>query len=165
MALAALMRVAQIAGALEWVLQQCVEHAAARQQFGRSLSQFQVIQHALALLAEESSAVSCAARAASRAVDLGDARFEIAAAQLRASQAIGTATAIAHQVHGAIGCTQEHALQRATRRLWAWRTEFGSERDWAVKLGRSIAAAGARRLWPTLTERGDRRSAADEDAR
>jgi acyl-CoA dehydrogenase len=138
-ALAALLRVAQIAGALDRVLQQCVEHASTRRQFGRTLSQFQVIQHQLALLAEESAAINCGALAACRAADLGDARVEIA-----------------HQVHGAMGCTKEHALQRATRRLWSWRMEFGCERDWALQLGSSVIAATAHGLWPLLTERGDR---------
>jgi acyl-CoA dehydrogenase len=160
-ALAALLRVAQIAGALQWVLQQCIEHSSTRQQFGRSLSQFQVIQHQLALLAEETAAVTCSALAACVAADRGDAQLEIAAAKLRANQAIGLATSIAHQVHGAVGITQEHALQRATRRLWSWRAEFGGERDWALTLGRSIVAAGADRLWPIVTARGDRIDAAD----
>jgi acyl-CoA dehydrogenase len=160
-ALGALLRVAAIAGALDWVLQQCLEHAAVRRQFGRTLSEFQVIQHALALLAEESAAITCSALAACRAADLGDAHLEIAAAKLRASQAIGAATAIAHQVHGAVGCTHEHALQRRTRRLWSWRIEFGGERDWALKLGASVVAAGAERLWPILTARGDRLSVVD----
>jgi acyl-CoA dehydrogenase len=163
-ALAALLRVAQIAGALQWVLQQCIEHSSTRRQFGRSLSQFQVIQHQLALLAEESAAVTCGALAACVAADRGDAQFEIASVKLRANQAIGIATSIAHQVHGAIGVTQEHALQRATRRLWSWRAEFGGERDWALTLGRSIVAAGADRLWPILTARGDRIDAVDSDA-
>jgi acyl-CoA dehydrogenase len=66
-------------------------------------------------------------------------------------------------VHGAIGCTLEHSLQRATRRLWSWRAEFGSERDWALQLGRSVIAAGAESLWPLLTERGDRSSEADPE--
>jgi len=162
-ALAALLRVAQIAGALQWVLQACIEHTSTRRQFGRSLSQFQVIQHQLALLAEETSAVTCAALAASIAADRGDAQLEIAAAKLRANQAIGIATSIAHQVHGAVGVTQEHALQRATRRLWAWRAEFGGERDWALTLGRSVVAAGAERLWPTLTARGDRTGTIDSE--
>ena len=46
---------------------------------------------------------------------------------------------IAHQVHGAIGFTSEDSLQHRTRRLWAWRGEFGPEAVWAIDLGRHIA--------------------------
>jgi len=156
MELGALGRVAQIAGALERVLQLSIEHAGSRRQFGRTLSEFQVIQHQLAMLAEEVAAVKCASAAAYAAADLGDASFEIAAAKLRSCQAIGLATAIAHQVHGAMGCTREHALQRLTRRLWAWRSEYGNDRYWAELLGARACAAGAEQLWATVTARGQR---------
>ena len=153
--LGALARVAQIAGALGRALQLCLEHASTRRQFGKALGDFQVIQHQLALLAEEAGAVSCASAAAYRAADRGEAHFETAAAKTRANQAVGLATAIAHQVHGAIGCTREHALQRVTRRLWAWRSEFGNDRYWAQRLGSRICAAGADRFWPALSALGD----------
>ena len=57
-----------------------------------------------------------------------------------------------HQVHGAIGFTYEHSLHFATRRLWSWRAEFGSESVWAIELGRRVAARGADNLWNDLTE-------------
>ncbi len=62
------------------------------------------------------------ARAAFRAATIGDASFEIAAAKLRANLAIDACTAIAHQVHGAIGFTHEYDLRHFTQRLWSWRT-------------------------------------------
>jgi prolyl oligopeptidase len=37
------------------------------------------------------------------------------------------AASIAHQTHVAIGFTDEHRLHYYTRRLWSWRSEFGSE--------------------------------------
>ena len=57
------------------------------------------------------------------------------------------------RVFGAIGFTEEHVLQRYTRRLWAWRDDFGSESEWAVGLGALIAAGGADRLWPLVASR------------
>jgi acyl-CoA dehydrogenase len=44
-------------------------------------------------------------------------------------------------------------LHRFTRRLWAWRDDFGNESQWAVKLGRLVAAKGADGLWPMLAAR------------
>ena len=40
------------------------------------------------------------------------------------------------------------SLHRFTRRLWAWRDDFGNESVWAVKLGNLVAAKGADGLWP-----------------
>ena len=63
---------------------------------------------------------------------------------MRVGEAAGTGAAIAHQVHGAMGFTYEHSLHHATRRLWAWREEFGNEAVWATRLGRMVAAARRR---------------------
>ena len=58
---------------------------------------------------------------------------------------------IAHQLHGAIGFTREHALHHFTQRLWAWRSDFGNDRYWADSLGRLVARAGASNLWSRVT--------------
>src|SRR4029077_19378365 len=78
----------------------------------------------------------------------------VAAAKIRAGEAAGIGASIAHQVHGAIGFTQEHRLHYSTRRLWSWRDEFGNEAYWAHKLGGEIAAAGAERLCQGITAAG-----------
>jgi acyl-CoA dehydrogenase len=152
----ALMRAASMAGALSAALSLCVQHANARQQFGRPIGKFQAIQHSLALLANEVAAVNCAAVAACRAAQRGPADFEIAAAKLRANRAAGVATSIAHQVHGAIGFTMEHKLHLATQRLWTWRSEYGNDRYWATRLGDIAAAQGGAGLWRHLTMLSDR---------
>jgi len=155
-ALCALLRTAQIAGALNAALRQSATYANERSQFGKPIGRFQAIQQSLAILAGEAAAVNCAALAACRAVDLGDAGFEIAAAKLRANRAVGIATSIAHQVHGAIGFTREHSLHNATQRLWCWRSEFGNDRYWSTRLGKLVAQRGSENLWPDLTARSDR---------
>ena len=153
--LGALARVALMAGAANSVLQQSVQYANDRQQFGRPIGKFQVIQHALASLASEAAAMHCAAIAACRATDRGDAHFEIAAAKLRANRAVSTVTSIAHQVHGAIGFTAECRLHFATQRLWAWRSDYGNDRYWAAKLGDATLRHGSDRFWPHLTSLTD----------
>jgi acyl-CoA dehydrogenase len=155
-ALGALMRTAQIGGALDCALDLCVRYVGERKQFGRRLGEFQAIQQQLAVLAEESAAVACAAKAAADAVDAGDAGFEIAAAKLRANLAVGRGTSIAHQCHGAIGITREYPLQRSTRRLWSWRAEFGNDQYWARWLGERVQSCAQNGLWPMLTARSDR---------
>ena len=151
--LGAACRAAQMAGAMESVLELSVQYANDRVQFGRPLAKFQAIQHQLALLAEQVAAARVAADAACATIAArgADASFAIAAAKIRAGEAAGKVTDYAHQVHGAIGFTHEHRLHHLTRRLWAWRDEFGTESQWSAELGRRIAARGAEAMWPTIT--------------
>lgn len=153
--LGAFARVAQIAGALDAALALSVGYVNERQQFGRPLGKFQAVQQSLASFACEAAAANCAAMGAAQALDRGDAAFEIAAAKLRANRAVGIGTQVAHQVHGAIGFTQEYPLQHLTKRLWQWRSEFGNEAYWAKRVGNSVIERGADNFWPDLTERTD----------
>lgn len=158
--LTALIRAAQIAGAMQAALALAVEHANTRKQFGRPIGRFQAIQQQLAAFAAEASAASVAAAAAARAADqrgLADAAFEIGCAKITAGEAAARGAAIAHQVLAAMGITEEHALHHHTRRLWAWRDEGGSERFWSARIGAAAQQGGA--LWPFLTSR-DEESAA-----
>ena len=153
----ALARSVPMAGAAAAVLDYCVRYAGEREQFGRPLAKFQAIQHQLAGLATEAAAAQIAGQTACRAADgidlEGGLDFEVAAAKIRAGEAAGKAAAIGHQVHGAIGFTDEHRLHYLTRRLWAWRSEFGAESYWAERLGRAVAARGADQLWLDITAR------------
>ena len=155
--LLAFARVAEGAGALE--------AASTRVQFGKTLSQFQAVQQALALLAEEAAALSIAASAAAAALDGWEQQlgalagelplFEIAAAKARLGLAVDRGVPIAHRLHGAIGFTMEYPLNHLTRRLMGWRSEFGGDAAWQRKLGRLASAGGSKALWETLTARSD----------
>jgi len=147
----AMARAAQMAGALESCLDQAVRYATERKQFGRPIGSFQAIQHNLAVLAGHVAASGIAAESAFRAAEGGDARFEVSVAKVRVGEAAGIGAGIAHQSHGAIGFTYEHSLHFATRRLWSWRAEFGSESAWARKLGDAVVGRGADELWSLLT--------------
>jgi acyl-CoA dehydrogenase len=61
---------------------------------------------------------------------------------------------LAHQVHGAIGFTQEYRLHHLTRRCWSWRDEAGGEATWSRFLGAGLLADGPDGLWPALTRLG-----------
>jgi acyl-CoA dehydrogenase len=158
----AMARAAQMAGALDSILEQGVRYATERKQFGRPIANFQAIQHNLAIVAGHVAASGIAAELAFRAADRDDRAkgadgydpgFETAVAKIRVGEAAGVCAGLVHQVHGAIGFTYEHSLHFATRRLWAWRAEFGSENGWAIELGRRVAARGPDNLWADLTER------------
>ena len=154
--LGAFARSAQIAGALDAALALSVAYVNERQQFGRPLGKFQAVQQSLATFACEAAAANCAAMGAAQALDRGEAGFEIAAAKLRANRAVEIGTTVAHQVHGAIGFTEEYALHRLTKLLWAWRSEYGNDAHWSRVLGAAVTGRGAERFWPDLTARTDR---------
>jgi len=152
--LLALGRTVAMAGTLQRILALALQYANEREQFGRSISKFQAIQHNLAIVAGEVAAASRAADAAIDAIDTERFALEVAAAKARVGEAAGIVAEIAHQVHGAMGYTHEHTLHHFTRRVWAWRDEFGNETWWQQRLGRHLAAAGADALWSFLATRG-----------
>lgn len=154
-ALMAFARSAQIAGTLDAALALSVDYVNERQQFGRPLGKFQAVQQSLASFACEAAAANCAAMGAAQALQRGDAEFEIAAAKLRANRAVEVGTTVAHQVHGAIGFTEEYSLHHLTRRLWQWRSDYGNDAHWSRRLGEHVIEAGADAFWPDLTARMD----------
>lgn len=154
----ALLNAARIAGALEAVLDMTVEYANTRKQFGRAIGGFQAVQQLLARCAGEVAAAAVAVANAGRAADrrgLAGAEFEIASAKVVAGEAAGIGADIVHQVHAAIGFTDEHPLHLFTRRMWGWRDGCGAERVWARRIGEAALARGGAALWPDLTSRDE----------
>jgi acyl-CoA dehydrogenase len=152
----ALLNAARIAGALEAVLDMTVDYANTRKQFGRPIGGFQAVQQLLARCAGEVAAAGVAVANAGRAADrhgLAGAEFEIASAKVVAGEAAGTGADIVHQVHAAIGFTDDHPLHLFTRRMWDWRDGCGAERVWATRIGKAALARGGDALWADLTAR------------
>lgn len=154
----AFVRVAMAAGALEAGFDLAIEHVNTRVQFGKPLGKFQAVQQALAEASSEVAAVLAAGQAAAQSFDTGDASFEIAAAKWRMNRAVDVAVPILHRVHGAIGFTMEYPLNRHTRALMGWRSEFGNDAYWARALGDRVAKMGGKGLWREVTARGDRKA-------
>ena len=158
MLMGATVRSLQIAGALETMLDITVRYSNERVAFEKQISKFQAVQHNLARLAGEVAAAVAAAGSAADAIANGlsfdDAVFlEAASAKVRCADAAEKGTAIAHQVHGAIGFSMEHILHRYTLRALGWRDDFGHESYWATELGKFVAARGADELWPLVASR------------
>lgn len=156
--LGAALRAAQMTGALESMLHISTQYAGERVAFGRPISKFQAVQHNLAELGTEVAAALTASGSTAETYENGaddaEALFlEAASAKIRVGEAVDKGAAIAHQVHGAIGFTAEHILQRFSRRCWGWRDDFGSESVWADELGRRVISQGADALWPLLASR------------
>ena len=126
----------QLAGALRAVFDRTLAYANERQQFGRPIGKFQVIQHQLAVLAEHVFAARMAAQIGCRAEGVVPDRLNVAIAKARTSEAALEVASAAHAIHGAIGFTAEFDLQLYTRRLHAWRQAAGSESYWHGVAGR-----------------------------
>ena len=151
----ALARATMMSGALERAMDLAVTYAQERVQFGRPISKFQAVQQNLAVLAEQTAVAVAASNLGIEALSSGDGDYEelqIAIAKTRVGEAATLACELAHQVHGAIGFTKEYSLQLATRRLWSWREEFGSDPEWAAKVGTILCGKGADNLWSILTD-------------
>jgi acyl-CoA dehydrogenase len=136
----------QIVGALDAACGLTVAHTVERVQFGRPLSKFQAVQHALAAMAGEiERARAATALAVAAADDYGFGHpatdYAVTAAKVAVGRAVNPVTTIAHQLHGAIGVTVEHRLWLVTMRARSWVDEFGTTSSYARRLGRMTLAA------------------------
>ena len=148
-----------IAGAAQRALDLTVTYVQEREQFGRPLARFPTVQQELARMAGEVALIAAATQAAvateqaaGAATPARDAVSAVLAAKAQASHGAGIVAAIAHQLHGAIGTTEEHRLRLTTTRLWSWRDEDGPASACFAELGRAALRAGAGGLWPWLID-------------
>lgn len=142
---------AQIGGALQGALDLAVEYVTTREQFGRPLSKFQAIQMLAADLALETAAARSAANLGLAWLS-DDPMLAASLAKCRASRAAGRGAAAAHQMHGAIGVTEEYPLHRLTACLWRWRDMTGGETKWAAVMGERFAEVRGDSTWSRLVE-------------
>ena len=103
-ALGTVVRAVQMAGAIERTLELALQYTGSREQFGRALAKFQVIQHQLAVMAAQTAAARTAADMAAEALSLAlsaPARFLVLAAssKIRAADAATAVAAAVHQMH------------------------------------------------------------------
>jgi len=156
--LLALSRALQMAGGLQQALALSLSYVSEREQFGRPIARFQAIQHHMAVMAAEVAAAIRAADAGLAGLGSDRAEQEVAIAKIRIGEAVGIVAELAQQVHGAMGYTHEHQLHHTTRRLWAWRDEYGNENYWQKRLGARLATLvsidGGDALWDFIATRG-----------
>jgi acyl-CoA dehydrogenase len=146
---------AQIVGAIEGIYVLTRRYVATREQFGAPLVKIGSIAAKLAtlktLLVQSAAALGRARELI--AADAPAARQREAALVLRviAGDTAGSAAAIAHQLHGAIGVTEEYGLHRLTKLVWALRDAGDTSLDSAVRLGARAVGGGEPAVWDSLT--------------
>ncbi|MGW0357072.1 MULTISPECIES: acyl-CoA dehydrogenase family protein [Nocardia] len=107
-------------GAAERLVEQTVEYAGQRTQFGQPIGSFQAVKHHCADMALRTEAARASLWAAAVALDGADAARRataVSAAAAYAGEATSTVASLALQVHGGIGFTWEHDLHLLTRRI------------------------------------------------
>ncbi|MDP2730893.1 MAG: acyl-CoA dehydrogenase family protein [Dehalococcoidales bacterium] len=123
---AAVAKCSAMVGALQRMLEMTVDYAKERVQYDHPIGSLQVIQHYCANMATDVDGSRFSTYQAAWRLSEGlPARKEAAIAKAWLSEAGGRVIALAHQIHGAIGCTIDHDLQYYTRRAKAAQLSFG----------------------------------------
>lgn len=140
-------RCAQVIGALDAAVEFSVDHTRERVQFGRPLSAFQAVQHALAGMAGEvergrAAANLAVAAAAEYGFDSPQTDYAVTVAKATLGRVVPAVVTAAHQLHGAIGVTIEHRLWLVTMRARSWIGEFGDTARYVRRLGRMALETG-----------------------
>lgn len=150
----ALLRAAALVGAARGAYELTRTHLRTRHQFGRPLVEIPMVGTSLATMRVELLQARTALGAALAGAACGDdalASTTAAAARVVAAATATTVAGRAHQLHGAIGTTQEYALHHLTKTLWALRDADLAQQRWAVQVGEAAVGAGEERVWDLLT--------------
>ncbi|MBN1161761.1 MAG: acyl-CoA/acyl-ACP dehydrogenase [Dehalococcoidales bacterium] len=119
-------RCAEMVGMAEQVLKLTLDYAKERTAFGHPIGAFQSIQHRCADMLVDIDGSKFATYQAAWRLNQGlDAARETAIAKAFVSRACRRVMASAHQVHGAIGFTEDHILHYYTKRARAYESSFG----------------------------------------
>ena len=127
MQVATLLVCADMLGGMQWILEDAVEYAKTRQQFGKPIGSFQAVQHMCAdmLLWTESSRSAIYFAAWALDADPESAARVVSTAKVYTSDASREVANRGVQVHGGIGFTWEHDLHLYYKRSKASEILFG----------------------------------------
>jgi alkylation response protein AidB-like acyl-CoA dehydrogenase len=128
---------AEAIGVMRTMLDQTASYVKQREQFGRPLSSFQVLQHRLVDMLME---IEAAESLTLRAVLAHGNSVAVSAAKIRVNEALGKVSHEAVQMHGGIGTTQELALSRFFRRAMAIQRECGTTVQHQRRIEESLLA-------------------------
>lgn len=153
--LLALLRAADLVGAMRRVLEMTVTHVGQREQFGKFIGQFQAVQHQLSNLATDTEASTNMVNHAlwRESQGLAAERFSAEAAWFVGDAGV-RATQVANQLHGGIGFMKEYHLHHFHNRSAVQRGRMGAEQRRLADLGDVVIEAAEREFreefvdWP-----------------
>ena len=126
-------------GIAERLIHDSTHYAMERQQFGKPIGEFQLIQAMLADSRTESYAARTMIMDAARRRDLGeDVTEEIACCKLYASEMVGRVADRAVQVHGGSGYIADHGIERFYRDVRLFRLYEGTSEIQRIIIARSM---------------------------
>ena len=150
--LGALMSAAQLIGLADAMLEQAVEYAKTRNQFGQPIGAFQAVKHHLATATVALEFAKPVVWRAAHSMDDGidSASIHVSHAKLAAGDAALQMAETAIQVHGAMGYTYEVDLHFWMKRSWALIGAWGS-RAFHTKRVDDAVIGGSLDIGPTQT--------------
>ena len=145
-------QLALMTGAIDKVNDLTIQYTNEREQFGRPIHRFQLVQQHIVHLAGETAIALAAFNNVTDVLLKNPNGNEVAYARIRLEEAIQTVATISHQVHAAIGTTHEHSLHQYTRRLWSWRDEGTNTAYWSDVVATQLLEQSGDSLWAYLTQ-------------
>ena len=141
-----LLRCAALVGAIDATVALTSRYVRDREQFGRPLQALQSVAQAVSLMRAQLSAARAAVDAAARS----PVTPNVMAAHVDLAGYAGRIARTAHDLHGAMGVTEEYGLHPLTKRLWAWPEEGVRQLDARAELGKRAAEGGVAELWDSV---------------
>ncbi|MCQ4117687.1 acyl-CoA dehydrogenase family protein [Rhodococcus tibetensis] len=126
---------AEQVGAASAALEQTVEYAKSRKQFGRAIGSFQALKHRMA----DMYALVETARSMSYAAALSGTYEDAVIAKVYCSEALQSVAAEAIQLHGGIAITWEHDTQLYFKRAHGSAQLFGQPREYLHQLAQAAS--------------------------
>ncbi|WP_285274653.1 acyl-CoA dehydrogenase family protein [Halopseudomonas bauzanensis] len=131
-------------GAMQAALEQTAAYVRERQQFGKPLSSFQVVQHRLAEMAVacEDSLSACQLAALRSQDDTACTRQMAALARSKVGRCAREVSQAAVQLHGAMGVSEELMVASLFRKLLAFHQQHGTTAAFTAAYGNHMLETG-----------------------
>lgn len=121
------------------ILHEATQYAVVRQQFGRRIGDFQLIQAMLADSQADIFAAECMVRDTARRYDLGErVSLEASCAKMFASEMVGRIADRAVQIHGGAGYMRDSPIERFYRDVRVFRIYEGTTQIQQMIIGREL---------------------------
>ena len=131
-------------GIAERLVSDALAYALERQQFGKPIAEFQLVQAMLADSRAEAYAAKCMVLESARRRDAGeDVTLDASCCKLFASEMVGRVADRAVQIHGGAGYMQDYAVERFYRDVRLFRIYEGTTQIQQLVIARNMIRAAA----------------------